>query len=112
MSAVKRAAVHHVTGESDLATKLREAGRKLVVIDFFATWCGPCQMIAPHVAEMAAQMSDVVFLKVDVDECDSIGAKYGVRAMPTFVFIKNGSKVGSFSGANVEQLREFVYRYR
>lgn len=96
--------------ERDLSTRLTGAGRKLVVIDFFATWCGPCMRIAPDVEAMAAQMPDVLFLKVDVDVCDSIAAKYSVRAMPTFVFIKNGIKVDSFSGANLQMLRDYVFR--
>lgn len=101
-----------MTSDFDFSTKLREAGSKLVVIDFHAQWCGPCKMIAPQVESMAAEMSNVVFLKVDVDECYDVAAKYNVRAMPTFVFIKNGRKLDSFSGANVGQLRDLTNRYR
>uniref|UniRef100_A0A1B6MHR9 Thioredoxin domain-containing protein n=1 Tax=Graphocephala atropunctata TaxID=36148 RepID=A0A1B6MHR9_9HEMI len=103
--------VHHVTSETDMAVQLRGAGNKLVVVDFFATWCGPCRMIAPDVEQMAAQMANVVFLKVDVDQCGEVAAQYSVRAMPTFVFIKNGRKVDSFSGADLGKLRDFVYRH-
>ena len=58
--------------------QLTNAGGKLVVIDFFATWCGPCKMIAPHLEEMDKTMDDVVFLKVDVDECEDISEEYKV----------------------------------
>jgi len=51
---------------------------------------------------------DVVFLKVDVDECEDIAAKYSVNAMPTFVFIKSGEKVASLTGANKEKLKQLV----
>ena len=78
---------------SDLETQLKEAGDKLVVIDFFATWCGPCKMISPVLEEMEAQMSNVKFLKVDVDEAEDVAVHYQISAMPTFIFIKNGSKV-------------------
>ena len=49
-----------------------------MVVDFHATWCGPCKMIAPHLEEMDKTMDDVVFLKVDVDECEDIAEEYKV----------------------------------
>ena len=84
-----------VESMDELKEKLAEAGDKLVVVDFHATWCGPCKMIAPKIALMADQYRDVVFLKVDVDEAEDVAAEYHVSAMPTFKFIKNG-KVVSF----------------
>ncbi|XP_054275999.1 thioredoxin-2 isoform X1 [Macrosteles quadrilineatus] len=102
----------HITDEEDLKTKLKEAGDNLVVIDFFATWCGPCKMISPKIEEMAAEMQDVVFLKVDVDECESIAGEYNVSSMPTFVFIKKGERVDSFAGANYDKLKETVTKYK
>jgi len=54
--------------QADFNAKLEEAGARLVVADFYATWCGPCKTIAPKVAAMANEMKDVVFLKIDVDE--------------------------------------------
>ena len=66
---------------------------KLVVIDFFATWCGPCKMISPKIEAMAGEMSNVVFLKVDVDEAEDVAEEYNISAMPTFIFLKNGQKV-------------------
>lgn len=108
----ERVEPHHVTSQRDLAEKLKEAGSKLVVMDFHAKWCGPCKMISPMIDEMAAQTPEVMFLKVDVDECDTIAAKYNVRAMPTFVFLKNGKEVDSFSGADVGRVQATVARYR
>lgn len=101
-----------MTGSRDFEAKLKEAGNKLVVVDFFATWCGPCKMIAPQVEDMAAEMPDLMFLKVDVDECYDIASNYQVSAMPTFVFIKKSKKIDSFSGANVGKLRELINRHR
>merc|ERR1712170_344519 len=92
----------------DFNSELASAGGKLVVVDFFATWCGPCKMIAPHLEEMDKTMDDVVFLKVDVDECEDIAQEYKINAMPTFIFIKNKSKVADLTGANVEKLKEIV----
>ena len=85
--------VYKCESMSDLDGKLKEAGSNLVVIDFFAEWCGPCKMIAPVIEEMEAQMSNVKFLKVDVDEAEDVAVHYQISAMPTFIFIKNGSKV-------------------
>merc|ERR1712232_1007010 len=66
---------------------------QLVVIDFTASWCGPCKMIAPLFKEMSEEITGVVFLKVDVDENPETAAKYSVSAMPTFLFIKGGEVV-------------------
>lgn len=61
--------VHHVRDMSDMKIKLEEAASKLVVVDFFATWCGPCKMISPAIEQMSNDLrDDVIFLKVDVDE--------------------------------------------
>ena len=84
---------HQCSDLNDLNAQLEAAGGKLVVIDFFATWCGPCKMIAPKIVEMDAEMNNVVFLKVDVDEAEDAAQEYNIQAMPTFLFIKNKQKV-------------------
>ena len=76
------------------------ASGKPVVIDFWAEWCGPCRMIAPIVDELAAEFGDqVVIGKCDVEENDEITAKYGVRNIPTIIFLKNGELVDKQVGA-------------
>ncbi|KAK0098047.1 hypothetical protein PV326_011582 [Microctonus aethiopoides] len=82
-----------IEGMNDLKKRLEDAGDALVVIDFFATWCGPCKIIAPQFEELSKKHSSVIFLKVDVDENDEISATYEVSSMPTFVFIKKGEVV-------------------
>nr|ABD98743.1 thioredoxin-like protein [Graphocephala atropunctata] len=104
--------VHHVKDEKDLEAKLKEAGNNLVVIDFFATWCGPCKLIAPHIETMDEEFPDVMFLKVDVDECEGIAAQYEISSMPTFVFIKNSKQLENFAGANAEKLKETVNKHK
>lgn len=79
--------------QNDLKKRLEDAGEALVVIDFFATWCGPCKIIAPQFEELSKQHSSIIFLKVDVDENDEIAATYEVSSMPTFIFIKKGEVV-------------------
>mmetsp|Transcript_20235 Transcript_20235/g.58526 ORF Transcript_20235/g.58526 Transcript_20235/m.58526 type:complete len:174 (-) Transcript_20235:100-621(-) len=84
---------------------------KLVVIDFSATWCGPCKMIAPifhELSDSAGLKDNAVFLKVDVDENPDTAAKYSVSAMPTFVFIKGGEVVDRLMGANPARLKEMI----
>ncbi|XP_019209098.1 thioredoxin isoform X2 [Oreochromis niloticus] len=93
---------------------LREAGDKLVVVDFTATWCGPCRMIAPVYEKMAAESenANVIFLKVDVDAARDVSSSCGIRSMPTFHFYKNGQKVHEFSGADQAKLLQKVAELR
>lgn len=103
--------MHHVKDNADLQTKLSEAESKLVVIDFFATWCGPCKMIAPILEDLSKEFPNVVFLKVDVDECEDIAAHYEITSMPTFVFIKNKNKVDVFAGAHAEKVKATIQKH-
>ena len=66
-------------------------GDKPVVCDFFATWCGPCKMLAPVLEEVSSQFADkAVFIKVDVDECNDLAARYGIMSIPYVAVFKNG----------------------
>jgi len=81
----------------------------LVVVDFFAEWCGPCKAMAPVLDIMSQQMEGrVTFVKVDVDELEEIAMTEGVQAMPTFAFFKNGEKLNQFAGANPEQIESTI----
>lgn len=72
-----------------------------VVLDFSATWCGPCKKIAPIIDELAAEYEGrVVVCKADVDENDELTAKYGVRNVPTVLFIKGGEVMDKNVGAS------------
>jgi large subunit ribosomal protein L40e len=85
-----------------------DAGDKLVVVDFTATWCGPCQMMAPKFEKMATEEPDCVFVKVDVDDNEDVAAECGISAMPTFQCFKGGKKVDELVGASEEKLRAMV----
>ncbi|XP_065220192.1 thioredoxin-2 [Planococcus citri] len=104
--------VYHIKDSADLEQQLSEAGSKLVVIDFFAAWCGPCKFISPKLEELSTVETDVVFLKIDVDECEDLAEAYEISSMPTFIFIKNKKKVDSFSGANADKLKEIVEKLK
>ena len=81
----------------------------LVVVDFFATWCGPCRMMAPIFEDVSKNMGEVLFFKVDVDESPMTAKQFGVMSIPTLVAIKNGKEVARNVGLiNREDLQEFV----
>ena len=87
---------------------LKDAGNKLVAVDFTASWCGPCQMIGPKFAAMSEEFTDVIFLKVDVDENTETAEAYDVQAMPTFKFFKNGKVIAEVVGSNEAKLRSTI----
>jgi len=75
-----------------------------VVVDFFATWCGPCKRIAPAIERLSQELPNVIFLKVDVDEVSGVAAEQNVSVMPSFLFFKKGSKVHEVVGATEEKV--------
>ncbi|KIK00191.1 hypothetical protein K443DRAFT_679368 [Laccaria amethystina LaAM-08-1] len=85
-------------------------GDKPVVIDFWATWCGPCRVMSPIFAKLSDDptFASVEFYKVDVDEQEQISQEVGVRAMPTFVLFKKGEKVSDLVGARPQDLQTLV----
>ena len=75
-------------------------GQLPLVIDFWATWCGPCRMVAPIIAEMAQKYDGkVVVGKCDVEESEDLAAEFGIRNIPTVLFLKNGEVVEKLVGA-------------
>merc|ERR1711976_254264 len=72
---------------------LDQAGDKAVLVDFYADWCGPCKMIAPKLEAMSNEFTNVVFLKVNVDDNSEVAEEHGISAMPTFFIFKNKNKV-------------------
>ena len=79
---------------------------KLVVVDFTASWCPPCQMIAPKFAELAETLGDSALLvKVDVDENAEAAQSAGISCMPTFQFFKDGAKIHEIQGADFEGIK-------
>jgi thioredoxin 1 len=79
-----------------------------VIIDFSATWCGPCKMIGPVFEELSKAHQNVHFVKVDVDQRSDIAAEYNITAMPTFIAFKNGSEVNRSLGADKTRLQSIV----
>ena len=103
----------------------------LVCVDFFATWCPPCRMIAPILEEMSKEFEGKVaflkvriisklfiylflrftYFKVDVDEAEEIAGKEGIQAMPTFIFYKNGNRLEDFAGADQDRIRSTIAKH-
>lgn len=101
--------VNHLHSMSSFKTSVIEGSSdKIVVVDFFATWCGPCKAIAPTIVNMSneqAYADRVSFVKIDVDEASDVAQEQGIRAMPTFGIFKNGEKVDEVVGADARSLR-------
>lgn len=79
-----------------------------VLCDFWATWCGPCMMLAPTVEEFAKNNPDIKVAKIDVDNCGELAASYGIMSIPTLMVFKNGevtnTSVGVISAQDIEEL--------
>lgn len=73
---------------------------KLVIVDFWATWCGPCRMLSPILDQVEEEMQDqITVVKVNVDDADEIAAQYRIMSIPTLLFVKNGQIVDKTVGA-------------
>lgn len=84
-------------------------GEKPVLVDFFATWCGPCKMFAPTFDEFAADHEEIECVKVDVDQCGELAKRYGIMSIPTIILIKSGEPQKKNVGTlDLEELEDFA----
>ncbi len=82
---------------------------KVVLLDFWATWCGPCQMIAPILNEVAEECPDITVGKIDVDEEQELAMSFGITSIPTLIVIKNGKAVDKAIGMRAKnQILEMI----
>lgn len=87
----------------------KEIEKGLVVVDFFATWCGPCRMLAPILEDVSENRDDAAFLKVDVDENYELAKSFGIMSVPTVLFFKDGNLIDKSIGLiNSEKINQFI----
>lgn len=80
-----------------------------VVVDFFATWCGPCKMLGPVFEKVSDEVNDVKFVKLDVDKFNDIARQYGVMSVPTLILFENGKEVKKEIGfMSEDKLKDFI----
>ncbi|KAJ3114717.1 hypothetical protein HK100_001574 [Physocladia obscura] len=96
----------NITSEAEFSKYISSS--KLTVVDFTATWCGPCKAVAPRFDALSTKHTNCNFLKVDVDQMKSIASTYGVRAMPTFMLFKSNSKLAEVVGADIGKVEQLV----
>ncbi|KAH8728656.1 thioredoxin-like protein [Phaeosphaeriaceae sp. PMI808] len=106
----QKESVHDLLTTADYK-KAMEDKDAFVVLDCFATWCGPCKMIAPTIVKFSEKYPDTKFYKLDIDEVPDVAQELGIRAMPTFVFFKGGEKVGEVVGANPKAIEAGIQEY-
>ena len=89
--------VKHINQDEFEKEVLNQEG--VVVVDFFATWCGPCKMMAPVVEQLAGELDGIAYVgKLNVDDNEEIAMKYGVMTIPTLMVFKNGLPAGKLIG--------------
>ena len=86
---------------------------KLVLVDFFATWCGPCQMLAPILEELSIENNDFEIVKIDIDQERDLAIENKIVFVPTMVLFKNGKEIDRIQGvADKEFILEKVEKYK
>lgn len=90
----------HVNGENFEKEVINTKG--VILVDFYATWCGPCQMLGPVLERIGDSRADFDIAKVDIDNAQALAVKYGVQVVPTMIIFKDGNPVGSMEGFRSE----------
>jgi thioredoxin 1 len=89
--------VIHIASESEFDTVIAQGN---VVVDFYASWCGPCKNMGPIIDELAKEMTQITFVKVDTEKFNMLSKRFSIRSLPTFIFFKDGQKIQQVVGAH------------
>ena len=86
--------------------------QKLVIVDFYADWCGPCKMLSPVIANMANEFPNINFYKVNVDRESVLARKMNIQSIPTVMFYKQGQLVNQFAGnKNPQEIKTIISNF-
>lgn len=102
----------NVSSSKELDKIVRGSGSTLVVVKFFATWCGACTYMSETFSRLEQENPDVYFLNVDVDENQQAATVHKINSMPTFKFYKNKHLLHVFTGADTEQLKQSIIQLK
>ena len=108
----------HLTSKAQHDELLGANPGKVIVIDFHASWCGPCHMIAPEYEKLADENPNIAFTKVDVDAVPELASLYKIRAMPTFKVVKggeiqeDGNTIDELQGASKDKLNALIQKHK
>lgn len=100
--------VVQIDSKDNFDTLSKENTEKLVVVDFYADWCGPCKLLGPKLEEFAKEHEDVVFCKVNVDDVDDFATEHAIRALPTVMFFKGGKELKKVVGMKMPEIEEAI----
>ena len=103
-------AVIHVKKSEEVDTQIQGNQGKVVVIDYFADWCGPCVGFTPTFEKMSADITNAVFLKVNVDECPEAAESASIESIPAFHVYVNGVRKEVVVGASEAKLRDAIQK--
>ena len=103
--------VYSVNSLNDLQIICENTTSKLIVMDLYAQWCGPCKMLSPKIDSFSNKYTEALFIKVDVDIAEDIANYFNVSSMPTIIFIKNCTEIDRIVGANVQKIEDFIKKH-
>ena len=97
-----------ITNVSDDIFNSLIASNKLVVVDFFATWCGPCRALSPYIDELATSHHNILFAKANIEETPTIASKLNVKSLPCVIIFENGKEKHRVVGFNKPKLQAII----
>lgn len=95
-------------GVQQISSSMQIPRKGVVVIDFFATWCGPCKTVAPYFEQLAETYKEFAFVKADVDRFDDADDEYEVSVLPSFIILKDAKQVAKIEGADLNKLMKLL----